>query len=69
MSEVKKRAPNGSLWGDFDESARIARESTEEARTAREAKTSRLRAMRLKHAAAELVALSKASGGSLYPLD
>lgn len=47
MSEGRKRAPSRSLWGNFDESARVAREVAEATRVARDAKTSRLRAMRL----------------------
>ena len=51
MEKERKRAPMGSLWGNFDESARVARELAEDARKAREAKTSRLRAMRLQRGA------------------
>lgn len=51
MEKERKRAPMGSLWGSFDESARVARELAEEARKAREAKTGRLRAMRMERAA------------------
>lgn len=47
MEKERKRAPTGSLWGNFDESARVARQLGEEARKAREAKTNRLRALRL----------------------
>lgn len=45
--EQKRRVRNAGAWGDLDESARVARQEAEQARVAREAKTSRLRAIRL----------------------
>lgn len=47
MSDVRSKAKFGSLWGDLDETKRIARELEDAARLAREAKTRELRARRL----------------------
>ncbi|WP_439618285.1 hypothetical protein [Shinella sp.] len=47
MSKKQDRKPFGSLWGNLDESARIAREQAEIERAAREAKSRRLKEMRL----------------------
>lgn len=47
MSKKQGRKPSGSLWGDLDESARVAREQAESERAAREAKNRRLKEMRL----------------------
>lgn len=47
MNEQRSRKPNGSLWGNLDESARVAREQAENERAAREAKSRRLKELRL----------------------
>ena len=47
MTEKRDRAPAGSLWGNFDESARFVREKTETERVTRDAKTHRLKEARL----------------------
>jgi hypothetical protein len=51
MQDRLKRAANKSLWGNLDESARIAREYGEAERAKRDAKTSRLKQLRLALAA------------------
>lgn len=47
MNDRLRRAPNKSLWGNLDESARVAREHAEAERVARDEKTRRLRELRL----------------------
>jgi hypothetical protein len=47
MEDEKKRRRQNKLWANLDESARFVREQTEAARVAREAKSRRLKEMRL----------------------
>lgn len=49
MSDGRPKAKFGSLWGDLDESKRVAQELEDAARKAREEKTRELRAKRLAH--------------------
>jgi hypothetical protein len=53
MRDRLKRAANNSLWGNLDESARVAREQAEAERVARDEKTRRLGELRLSVASHE----------------